>query len=187
MGHEDPPARGLRVHVVASSLFVAHALVAWVEVHGMVGCVEPDDRVDVALADLRDLPAAFRPDDGVPTLALLGDHVEPALVLLWGFRGYLRPDDDPELVPRALATIHHGDVWAERSVLQRLSLEPRVSEPTLRERQVLHLLAKGHSNQRIADELGITVSTVKAHVTSLLEKHGVRSRLELAAHYYAAT
>lgn len=47
---------------------------------------------------------------------------------------------------------------------------------TSREYEVLQLLAKGHRNAEIAEELFLSVSTVKTHVSSLLEKMDVKSR-----------
>ncbi|MFG1804937.1 helix-turn-helix transcriptional regulator [Streptomyces sp. NPDC049040] len=51
---------------------------------------------------------------------------------------------------------------------------------TGRQREVLHWLASGHSNDEIAEELFITQRTVKAHVAVLMAHLGVASRLELA-------
>jgi two-component system, NarL family, response regulator LiaR len=53
---------------------------------------------------------------------------------------------------------------------------------TARETEVLILLAAGRSNQQIAGELHITEQTVKTHVSSVLNKLGVRSRTEAALH-----
>jgi DNA-binding CsgD family transcriptional regulator len=52
---------------------------------------------------------------------------------------------------------------------------------TARERQVLGLLAEGRANKEIAEELGCTVRTVEFHISNLLRKVGVSSRLELVA------
>lgn len=49
---------------------------------------------------------------------------------------------------------------------------------TRREIQVVELIARGHTNARIAKRLGVQVSTVRTHVERLLEKLGARSRAE---------
>jgi LuxR family maltose regulon positive regulatory protein len=60
----------------------------------------------------------------------------------------------------------------------RLGVEPL----TDREREVLRLLAEGRSNQAIAEELVVAVGTVKRHVSNIMSKLGVQSRLEAVAH-----
>ncbi|MCY1528436.1 Spore germination protein GerE [compost metagenome] len=52
---------------------------------------------------------------------------------------------------------------------------------TKREREVLHLLAMGKTNKKIALELNISDFTVRDHVSSLLRKQGVASRMQLIA------
>ncbi len=51
---------------------------------------------------------------------------------------------------------------------------------TVREKEIARLLARGGSNKEIARKLEITERTVKAHVSSILEKLGVRDRLQVA-------
>jgi len=59
---------------------------------------------------------------------------------------------------------------------------PGLTEPlTARETQVLHLLAVGAPNQQIADDLVVTLATVKKHITHLLGKLGAANRTEAAA------
>ena len=54
-----------------------------------------------------------------------------------------------------------------------------MTEPlTARETQVLHLLAAGAPNQRIADDLVVTLDTVKKHITHVLGKLGAANRTE---------
>jgi LuxR family maltose regulon positive regulatory protein len=60
-------------------------------------------------------------------------------------------------------------------------LTPGGEQLTERELQVLRLLAAGHSNQAIAQELVVAVGTVKRHVSNIMSKLGVQSRLEAAA------
>jgi DNA-binding NarL/FixJ family response regulator len=55
---------------------------------------------------------------------------------------------------------------------------------TDREEQVLARVARGRTNNEIADELFITLSTVKTHVTALMLKLGVRNRVEIAMWAY---
>jgi LuxR family maltose regulon positive regulatory protein len=64
--------------------------------------------------------------------------------------------------------------------------EPRALTPdgealTERELEVLRLLAAGHSNQAIAEELVVAVGTIKRHVSNIMSKLGVQSRLHAVA------
>jgi DNA-binding CsgD family transcriptional regulator len=52
-----------------------------------------------------------------------------------------------------------------------------------RERQVLALVADGHPTPAIAQQLGITSGTVKAHLTSVYRKLGVRNRVQASRYY----
>jgi Response regulator containing a CheY-like receiver domain and an HTH DNA-binding domain len=64
--------------------------------------------------------------------------------------------------------------------------EDRVPPPphpdlTPRQTEVLHLLEQGHSTQQIADELHLSMDTVRNHIRRLLKNLGVHSRLEAVA------
>jgi two-component system, NarL family, nitrate/nitrite response regulator NarL len=56
----------------------------------------------------------------------------------------------------------------------------RLSALTTREAQIAKAVAEGRGNREIATQLGITEQTVKNHLTSIFEKVGVNSRLQLA-------
>jgi DNA-binding NarL/FixJ family response regulator len=56
----------------------------------------------------------------------------------------------------------------------------RLSALTTRELQIARAVAEGRGNREIATQLGITEQTVKNHLTSIFEKVGVTSRLQLA-------
>ncbi|HXF63212.1 MAG TPA: response regulator transcription factor [Caldilineaceae bacterium] len=63
---------------------------------------------------------------------------------------------------------------------QEISLQDQCTELTAREREILDLIGKGYTNQRIADELIIGVGTVKNHVHNILEKLDVHTRKQAA-------
>jgi DNA-binding NarL/FixJ family response regulator len=71
--------------------------------------------------------------------------------------------------------------------LTRVPQEPRLASPerlevlTPREREVACLLARGYTNQQIANELVLTRGTVANHVAHILEKLGVGNRTQVAA------
>jgi LuxR family maltose regulon positive regulatory protein len=62
-----------------------------------------------------------------------------------------------------------------------MEASPWLESISAREQQVLALLAAGHTNQSIADSLGITLTTVKSHAGSIYAKLGVKSRTQAIA------
>ena len=60
----------------------------------------------------------------------------------------------------------------------RLALKPRFDTLTERERDIVRRLARGLSNAALAHEIALSEATVKTHVTRLLSKLGVRSRVQ---------
>jgi DNA-binding CsgD family transcriptional regulator len=83
------------------------------------------------------------------------------------------------------------ELLARRARLDLVGLQPEAADRsaaagaglglTARERQVLQLLARGYTNRQVAAELVISVKTASVHVSHILRKLGVHSRLEAAA------
>ncbi len=113
-----------------------------------------------------------------------------------GARGFLLKDSGPELLAQAMRSAAKGDALIAPSVTARLlatfsegasSREPAVQplDPlTEREEEVLVTVARGRTNAEIADDLCISLSTVKTHLASLMQKLGARNRVELAMWAY---
>jgi DNA-binding NarL/FixJ family response regulator len=164
-------------------------------------------RPDVCLFDIR-MPAldgieATRqlagPDTDDPLAIVvvttfdLDEYVHGALKA--GARGFLLKDAGPELLVQAIRAAANGDALIAPSVTVRLlatfSHTPAGRPPaqpieplTEREEQVLVTVARGRTNAEIADELHISLSTVKAHLASIMTKLGARNRVELAMWAY---
>lgn len=85
---------------------------------------------------------------------------------------------DPRVTRRALAAVAGS---ADDEGDPSPGMTPRSESLTLRERQVLDLLSRGLSNAAIGSELGISLPTVKTHVSSVLVKLGAESRTHAAA------
>ncbi|MFC2973026.1 two-component system response regulator NarL [Azotobacter bryophylli] len=106
--------------------------------------------------------------------------------LQYGADGYLLKDMEPEKLIQQVREVLAGDLVVSpalaRVMAQALRPQPAVAqvELTERERQVLKMIASGHSNKMIGRKLGITEGTVKVHVKNLLAKLGLRSRVEAA-------
>lgn len=125
----------------------------------------------------------------------LDEYVHGALRA--GARGFLLKDAGPELLAQAVRAAASGDALIAPSVTARLlstfsalgasSGEPPVQPVvplTEREEEVLVTVALGRTNAEIADELYISLSTVKTHLASLMDKLGARNRVELAMWAY---
>ena len=123
----------------------------------------------------------------------LDEYVYGALKV--GARGFLLKDAGPELLVQAIQAAARGDALIAPSVTARLlatfsntrAATPRAHpiEPlTVREEEVLVTVARGRTNAEIADELYISLSTVKTHLASLMNKLGARNRVEIAMWAY---
>ncbi|WP_304519507.1 response regulator [Actinoplanes aureus] len=112
-----------------------------------------------------------------------------------GARGFLLKDAGTELLAQAVRAAANGDALIAPSITTRLlkafaHSAPAASPPqpidplTEREEEVLALVARGRTNNEIAAELYITLSTVKTHITSLMGKLGARNRVEVVIWAY---
>lgn len=110
-----------------------------------------------------------------------------------GARGFLLKDAGAELLVQAIAAAATGDALIAPRVTARLlerfaKLGGTPTQPTEklteREEEVLLTLARGRTNDEIAAELHISLSTVKTHVASLMGKLGARNRVEIAVWAY---
>jgi two-component system response regulator NreC len=105
-----------------------------------------------------------------------------------GASGYIvKHAAEAELIA-AIETIRRGDLYVDPAMLRVLLVEstkPRTEQPaspdplTPRETDVLKLIVQGYTNRQVGEELGISVRTVEGHRANLLEKLGLRTRVEL--------
>ena len=152
-------------------------------------------RPDVVLMDI------FMPQqDGVDaTRTILQLHPEIAIVVLTGSRrqqqildavqagavGFLSKDAERDEFARAIRSVRRGEPWLPpaltRGLLQRMTSRGPLGAPlTSRETDILRLVARGYSNQRIADAAFLAEVTVRSHVSRILGKLGVSNRVEAA-------
>ncbi len=123
----------------------------------------------------------------------LDEYVHEALKA--GARGFLLKDAGPDLLAQAVHAAASGDALIAPSVTARLLVTfahttpgARPAQPieplTAREEEVLTTVARGRTNAEIAEELYISLSTVKTHLASLMTKLGARNRVEIAMWAY---
>ena len=116
------------------------------------------------------------------------EDVFPALKA--GAQGYLLKHSPPEDVLRAIRRAHEGETVLHptiaRMMLQDLRRPARPTQPPTaeplseRELEVLRLIARGMSNQEIADTLVVGEATVRSHVSAILRKLQLASRTQAA-------
>jgi DNA-binding NarL/FixJ family response regulator len=112
------------------------------------------------------------------------DRIHAALEA--GAAGYLLKDAGAEAVATAIRAAHRGEVHLDPRVARLLTASLRSTRPdtvgalTAREREVLALVARGMSNQQIAEALSISERTARTHVSSILIKLGLASRTQAA-------
>jgi len=164
-------------------------------------------RPDVCLFDIR-MPEV----DGIEaTRQLAGPEVDDPLVVIVittfdldeyvhgalkaGARGFLLKDAGPDLLTQAIHAAAEGDALIAPSITARLlaafagtRLGESPAQPieplTSREEEILIPVAQGWTNHEIADDMHISISTVKTHLASLMRKLIARNRVEIAMWAY---
>jgi DNA-binding NarL/FixJ family response regulator len=113
-----------------------------------------------------------------------------------GASGFLLKDAGREQIVAAVGTVASGDQLVAPAIARRLierfmrrpapgtAPPPELRALSVRELEVLRLVARGMSNDEIAALLVIARTTVKTHVSRLLEKLGVRDRVQLVVQAY---
>jgi DNA-binding NarL/FixJ family response regulator len=159
--------------------------------------VVPELSPDVVLLDLRmpgmsglDFLKALAARGPLPPTLVLTTFDDDAILLeaiRAGARGYLLKDVTLEQLRDAIGRLARGERFIQPAVTRRVlagldslpgdfeSFE-RPDPLTDREVEVLRLMAGGYSNRELADALGVAEGTVKNHISSILQKMGVRDR-----------
>jgi two-component system NarL family response regulator len=147
-------------------------------------------RPDVTLIDLR-LPgmegtevivAARREDPAARFIVLTSfdTRTEIELAVAAGAMGFFLKAASSEELMAAIRRVHAGESALAPELVQRAAPPPDGLRLTARELEVLARVVRGYRNQEIADELGLSLSTVKFHVNQVMEKLGAQDRTEAA-------
>lgn len=195
-----PPARPVRLGVLDEAELVTHGLRGMLRAHGdrvalevLTGPATGDvDRVDVVLCDpFSDL----RPDDA-SSLARLADlQHSRVIVFTWnttpsgirraleaGAHGYLAKTVTSEELVAAVEAAHRGEPLPGGALLAGAA-PSAYAFPGLsaRESEVLALICRGLSNLEIAQELFVSVNSVKTYIRQVYQKAGVSRRTQAVA------
>ncbi|MFJ8464187.1 response regulator transcription factor [Streptomyces swartbergensis] len=198
--------------VVREGIVMLLGLLPGIEVVGVAGDGEEAVRLvaevapDVVLMDLRmprcDGVEATRriraeyPGTQVVVLTTYADDESLFPALAAGAHGYLTKDADGEEIVRAVHSVLSGDAGLSPSIQRRLlerlaETEVRQAAPpeapdglTVRETEVLLLIAEGLSNQEIGRRLHVSTATVKTHINNLFAKAGLKDRAQAVRYAY---
>jgi len=117
------------------------------------------------------------------------EKVYPAMQA--GACGYILKTSTAQEIAKAVRNTYNGDNYIEdevSSIMEEKKEESMKHYPhellTNRENEVVQLISKGYTNQEIADELFITLKTVKTHVSNILSKLDVEDRTQVAIYAF---
>jgi len=128
------------------------------------------------------------PQTSVVYLTMHEDEEYILQALRSGARGYLLKDTPAEQLLQALREVHRGERTLSPEVLGKLAdvrlndpkrLRPNSTTLTPREREVMKLLAEGHTARQIAGQLEISIKTVEAHKFNLMRKLDIHNKAQL--------
>jgi DNA-binding NarL/FixJ family response regulator len=158
--------------------------------------LEPDVAVmDIAMPGLGGLEATIEirklcPRTRILVLSQYDDREYVRRFLKAGVSGYVLKKSAGSDLTAAIRSVHRGGLVLDPDVAREAVLDQaagadgsRPADPyetlTDREKQVLKLVAEGHSNKEVADELGISVKTAMSHREHIMDKLDLHSRTEL--------
>lgn len=130
------------------------------------------------------------PDTKIIILTMYEDEEYLFHVLRNGAKGYVLKNSPDEDLVRAIRLVHEGGIYIQPKMATSLVREYISNEQgeietnpfkilTIREIEVLPLVAKGYGNKEIAEKLNISVKTVESHKAKIMEKLNLNTRPEL--------
>lgn len=154
----------------------------------LIGKLRPDIALmDVTMPGLNGIEATRRASKQYPrtrilVLSMHGDRELVRQALVAGAAGYLVKSANLDELKLALAAVLRGEVWISPAIA-KLVVDDVVTahgvrtpeELTPRQREVLQLIAEGHTTKQIARRLQLSVKTVETHRAQIMERLGIRN------------
>lgn len=131
------------------------------------------------------------PEAKILYLTTFADDEYIIKALKMGAKGYILKQDFESIAPALGSVINGQSVFGDR-IMNRLpemikskgSFDFSAHGISVKEKEILELVAAGYSNKEIAGKLFLGEGTVRNYISSLLEKLGLRDRTQLAVYYY---
>jgi DNA-binding NarL/FixJ family response regulator len=156
--------------------------------------------MDIGMPKMDGIEATRQIRERLPNteVVILSMHAKKAYidqVLKAGAKGYVLKDSDEDNLIAAINTVHNGGYYLDSPIADQVlsgyfggktkrELQEQADPLSEREKEVLRLLAEGHSNQEVADILCISRKTVENHRANIVRKTGVQGQVGLTK--YAA-
>src|SRR5437763_4444159 len=148
------------------------------------------EAADVVIIDPRSAGA-----DVGPLVSRLSEQLESAIVVFTsnggarllaealkaGVKGYVRKDSPPEDLVRAIRAAQSGDFYVDPALSSTIVLEEGDRTLTVRQREILQMLADGMQTEAVAKRLGLSTETVRTHTKRILAKLHADTRTQAVA------
>src|SRR5262245_31286499 len=138
--------------------------------------LQPDVALlDISMPGLNGLDVASRVSREMPEvkIVILSMHTAEEFVsnaLNSGVSGYLLKDAEPVELALAIQSVLDGNIYLSPAVTRHVMKPLQADELTSRQREVVQLLAEGHSAKEIASALNLSVKTVETHRSQIMKK-----------------
>ena len=129
----------------------------------------------------------LREQENAPRLVVYGDDTPalPRLAMTAGAAGFAPRSGDVEVLLSTCIQVAAGKMVFPFLDIRALQNDP-IQQLSRRERMILEALSKGLTNRELSAELGISINTVKFHLSNLFDKLSVRNRAQAIAFYYSS-